>query len=108
MAYFCDQLRAVASYLASSDLYMWAISGIRGSSGFGLVMGVSSQRLEAGFNPEVTEAVALFRGIAFAEEASLVPAVIESDALYVVIKLGELEWQYFGYCREFITIIHSL
>lgn len=37
MAYFCVQLRAVASYLALSVLYMWAISGTSGSSGFGSV-----------------------------------------------------------------------
>jgi len=37
MAYFCVQLRAVASYLALSVLYMWAISGTSGSSGLGSV-----------------------------------------------------------------------
>ena len=37
MAYFCVQLRAVDSYLDLSVLYMWAISGTSGSSGFGSV-----------------------------------------------------------------------
>jgi len=37
MAYFCVQERAVDSYLALSVLYMWAISGTSGSSGFGSV-----------------------------------------------------------------------
>ena len=37
MAYFCVQLRAVASYLALSVLYMCAISGTSGSSGLGSV-----------------------------------------------------------------------
>uniref|UniRef100_A0A2P2LG78 Ubiquitin-conjugating enzyme E2 10 n=1 Tax=Rhizophora mucronata TaxID=61149 RepID=A0A2P2LG78_RHIMU len=37
MAYFWVQLLAVVSYLLLSVLYMWAISGTRGSSGFGSV-----------------------------------------------------------------------
>lgn len=37
MAYFCVQLRAVASYFALSVLYMCAISGTSGSSGLGSV-----------------------------------------------------------------------
>lgn len=37
MAYFWVQERAVVSYLALSVLYMWAISGTKGSSGFGSV-----------------------------------------------------------------------
>ncbi len=37
MAYFWVQLLAVVSYLARSVLYMWAISGTKGSSGFGSV-----------------------------------------------------------------------
>jgi len=37
MAYFWVQLLAVVSYLALSVLYMWAISGTSGSSGFGSV-----------------------------------------------------------------------
>ena len=44
MAYFWVQLRAVASYLVLSVLYMWAISGTRGSSGFG---SVSSEQMES-------------------------------------------------------------
>lgn len=44
IAYFCVQLRAVASYLARSVLYMWAISGTRGSSGFG---SVSNEQIES-------------------------------------------------------------
>jgi hypothetical protein len=37
IAYFWVQLLAVVSYLLLSVLYMWAISGTRGSSGFGSV-----------------------------------------------------------------------
>ena len=37
MAYFRVHSRAVASYLARSVLYKWAISGTRGSSGLGSV-----------------------------------------------------------------------
>lgn len=37
IAYFWVQLRAVVSYLALSVLYIWAISGTSGSSGFGSV-----------------------------------------------------------------------
>jgi len=37
MAYFWVQLLAVDSYLFLSVLYMWAISGTKGSSGFGSV-----------------------------------------------------------------------
>lgn len=37
MAYFWVHDRAVASYLALSVLYIWAISGTRGSSGLGSV-----------------------------------------------------------------------
>ena len=37
MAYFWVQLLAVDSYLVLSVLYIWAISGTRGSSGFGSV-----------------------------------------------------------------------
>lgn len=37
MAYFWVQVRAVDSYLVLSVLYMWAISGTKGSSGFGSV-----------------------------------------------------------------------
>ena len=44
MAYFWVQLRAVASYLARSVLYMWAISGTSGSSGFG---SVSNEQIES-------------------------------------------------------------
>lgn len=44
MAYFWVQLRAVASYLVLSVLYIWAISGTRGSSGFG---SVSSEQIES-------------------------------------------------------------
>lgn len=44
MAYFWVQLRAVASYLARSVLYIWAISGTSGSSGFG---SVSSEQIES-------------------------------------------------------------
>ncbi|KAI9181833.1 hypothetical protein LWI28_019111 [Acer negundo] len=51
----------------------------------GQVMGVSSQHLEVNFNPGVAQAIALFRGIAFAEEAGLVLAVIESDVYTLLI-----------------------
>lgn len=44
MAYFWVQLRAVASYFARSDLYICAISGTRGSSGFG---SVSNEQIES-------------------------------------------------------------
>lgn len=44
MAYFWVQLRAVVSYLARSVLYMWAISGTRGSSGLG---SVSNEQIES-------------------------------------------------------------
>lgn len=44
MAYFWVQLRAVVSYLARSVLYMWAISGTSGSSGFG---SVSNEQIES-------------------------------------------------------------
>lgn len=44
MAYFWVQLRAVASYLVLSVLYMWAISGTSGSSGFG---SVSNEQIES-------------------------------------------------------------
>lgn len=44
MAYFCVQLRAVDSYLNLSVLHMWAISGTRGSSGFG---SVSKEHIES-------------------------------------------------------------
>lgn len=37
IAYFCVQFLAVPSYFALSVLYMWAISGTNGSSGFGSV-----------------------------------------------------------------------
>jgi len=37
MAYFRVHSRAVASYLARSVLYTWAISGTSGSSGLGSV-----------------------------------------------------------------------
>jgi len=43
MAYFWVQDRAVVSYFALSVLYMWAISGTKGSSGFG---SVSSEHIE--------------------------------------------------------------
>jgi hypothetical protein len=43
MAYFWVQERAVDSYLALSVLYMWAISGTSGSSGFG---SVSSEQID--------------------------------------------------------------
>ena len=44
IAYFWVQLRALASYLARSVLYMCAISGTRGSSGFG---SVSNEHMES-------------------------------------------------------------
>lgn len=44
IAYFCVQLLAVASYFARSVLYMWAISGTSGSSGFG---SVKSEHIES-------------------------------------------------------------
>lgn len=44
MAYFWVQLRAVVSYFGRSVLYMWAISGTRGSSGLG---SVSSEQIES-------------------------------------------------------------
>ncbi|KAK3195602.1 hypothetical protein Dsin_026912 [Dipteronia sinensis] len=47
-------------------------------------MGCSTQVLEACFSPQVAEATAIFRGIVFAMDSGLVPAVIESDAKTVV------------------------
>lgn len=44
MAYFWVQLLAVCSYFALSVLYMWAISGTRGSSGLG---SVRSEQIES-------------------------------------------------------------
>lgn len=44
IAYFCVQLRAVDSYFGRSVLYMWAISGTRGSSGLG---SVSREQMES-------------------------------------------------------------
>lgn len=44
MAYFCVQLRADDSYLVLSVLHIWAISGTRGSSGFG---SVSNEHMES-------------------------------------------------------------
>lgn len=44
IAYFWVQLRALASYLVRSVLYMCAISGTRGSSGFG---SVSNEHMES-------------------------------------------------------------
>jgi hypothetical protein len=44
MAYFCVQLRAVVSYFDRSVLYIWAISGTRGSSGLG---SVSREQIES-------------------------------------------------------------
>jgi hypothetical protein len=44
MAYFWVQLRAVDSYFDRSVLYMWAISGTRGSSGLG---SVSREQMES-------------------------------------------------------------
>lgn len=43
MAYFCVQFLAVPSYFDLSVLYMWAISGTRGSSGLG---SVSSEHID--------------------------------------------------------------
>lgn len=43
MAYFWVQVRAIESYLDLSVLYIWAISGTRGSSGFG---SVSNEHIE--------------------------------------------------------------
>uniref|UniRef100_A0A0A9D8W3 Csu456(Uce) n=1 Tax=Arundo donax TaxID=35708 RepID=A0A0A9D8W3_ARUDO len=44
MAYLWVQVLAVFSYLCRSVLYMWAISGTRGSSGFG---SVSSEQIDS-------------------------------------------------------------
>lgn len=44
MAYFWVQERAMESYLEVSVLYIWAISGTRGSSGFG---SVSNEHIES-------------------------------------------------------------
>ncbi|KAK9931423.1 hypothetical protein M0R45_018698 [Rubus argutus] len=43
MAYFWVQLLAVVSFLSLSVLYIWAISGTKGSSGFG---SVNSEKIE--------------------------------------------------------------
>ncbi|KAK3198140.1 hypothetical protein Dsin_021555 [Dipteronia sinensis] len=50
----------------------------------GLIMGSSAQRIEANFSSQIAEAVAILRGIVFAKDMGLLPAVVESDALGVV------------------------
>ncbi|KAK2642149.1 hypothetical protein Ddye_023912 [Dipteronia dyeriana] len=50
----------------------------------GLMMGSSSQNIVAFFSPQVAEAMAILRGIRFAVDSGLLPAVVESDAKAVV------------------------
>ncbi|KAK3223428.1 hypothetical protein Dsin_010453 [Dipteronia sinensis] len=45
----------------------------------GNVMGSSVQTLQACFSPKIVESTAFFRGILFAVESSLVPAMVEID-----------------------------
>ncbi|KAK3204209.1 hypothetical protein Dsin_018255 [Dipteronia sinensis] len=51
---------------------------------FGEVMAVAAMRVNAGYSPLVAEAVALLRGMEFAWDTGLHPAVVESDALGVI------------------------
>lgn len=51
MAYFWVQLRAVCSYLERSVLYMCAISGTKGSSGFGSVKSEHIDSSTCNFTP---------------------------------------------------------
>ncbi|KAK2661322.1 hypothetical protein Ddye_007855 [Dipteronia dyeriana] len=50
----------------------------------GEVMGCSSQSTVSNYTPQIAEACAIFRGLLFAKDAGLLPAVIESDAKTVV------------------------
>ncbi|KAK3221602.1 hypothetical protein Dsin_008627 [Dipteronia sinensis] len=50
----------------------------------GLIMGSSAQRIDVNFSIQIAEAVAILRGIVFAKDMGLLPAVVESDALGVV------------------------
>ncbi|KAK1577678.1 hypothetical protein Q3G72_023755 [Acer saccharum] len=55
----------------------------------GGVMGCSSQSFTANFSPQVAEATAIFRGILFAVDTGLLPAVVESDAKTIVDLISE-------------------
>ncbi|KAK3189040.1 hypothetical protein Dsin_028601 [Dipteronia sinensis] len=50
----------------------------------GQVMATSVQCVEAGYSPRVAEAMAFLLGITFVEDAGLLPAAVEFDALRVL------------------------
>ncbi|KAK2646956.1 hypothetical protein Ddye_022151 [Dipteronia dyeriana] len=73
----------------------------------GQVMGTSVQRLDAGYSPEIAEAVAILCGIVFAEESGLMPVVDESDTLGVVqmINLEDSFWlDSYPHCVEQLVL----
>ncbi|KAL5782935.1 hypothetical protein ACOSP7_007964 [Xanthoceras sorbifolium] len=50
----------------------------------GQIMAAGSIKLEAFFNPEVAEALAIFRGLQLAIDSGLSPLLVESDVLRVI------------------------
>ncbi|KAK2661430.1 hypothetical protein Ddye_000004 [Dipteronia dyeriana] len=71
----------------------------------GQVMGTAALKLEASYSPKLAEAVAIRRGIEFALEIGLVPAVVESVALGVVdlINSKDTNWIELGLVCAKIT-----
>ncbi|KAK3204163.1 hypothetical protein Dsin_018209 [Dipteronia sinensis] len=57
---------------------------IRGSKGE--VLAYSAQTISVGFSSEIMESLAVFRGLVFACDSSLLPCTIETDA-HVVVNL---------------------
>ncbi|KAK3229054.1 hypothetical protein Dsin_000935 [Dipteronia sinensis] len=50
----------------------------------GEVMASSAQSVDAGYSPQVAEALAIFRGLIFARDSGLLPCSVESDAQVIV------------------------
>ncbi|KAK2657776.1 hypothetical protein Ddye_010828 [Dipteronia dyeriana] len=71
------------------SVYEWSVDylgrvGIIARDFQGLVLGASSQKIMASYDPLIAEAVAMLRGIVFAFYSGLVPFVIETYSLGVV------------------------
>ncbi|KAK2646057.1 hypothetical protein Ddye_021252 [Dipteronia dyeriana] len=79
-----DRWYKVNTYAAISSDEMKMGLGIIIRDNKGAVMASSAQYLNAGYSPQVAEAMAIFRGLQFAVDTGLVPCMIESDAQVVI------------------------
>ncbi|KAK3212651.1 hypothetical protein Dsin_017357 [Dipteronia sinensis] len=68
--------------------HQWVGIGVVIRDSQGQVMASSMQRIKAGYDPQLTEAVAVLRGIKLEFDTDLVPFVAEIDALGVVNRVN--------------------